>query len=59
MLAGHQGLVIDIAVTADGRIVSASTDNTAKVWGADCGRELLTFAGHSGQVLAWAVTAET
>jgi WD40 repeat protein len=32
------------------RIVTGSTDNTAKVWDAVSGKELLTLKGHSGHV---------
>jgi WD40 repeat protein len=44
-------------VTPDGRrVVSASWDQTLKVWELETGRELHTLAGHTGRVDAVAVT---
>ena len=52
-LVGHDGGVMDCAISADGRrIVTASTDNTLKVWDARGGRELLTLRGHDSWVNA-------
>ena len=48
-----------MAVTADGRrAVSASEDNTLKVWDLETGQELRTLAGHSDSVNGVAVTAD-
>ena len=50
-LRGHLDEVYDAAFSPDGlRIVTASADQTAKVWDAASGRELLTLRGHSGVV---------
>ncbi len=50
-LPGHGGFVISAAFSPDGfRIVTASDDNTAKVWNAGNGDELFTLAGHTGSV---------
>ena len=58
-LAGHSDLVNSVAVTADGRLaVSASEDNTLKVWDLESGRELRTLQGHSNGVTSVAVTAD-
>ena len=51
---GHSAYVNGVAVTADGRrAVSASGDNTLKVWDLESGRELRTLAGHSAVSMAW------
>jgi WD40 repeat protein len=58
-LAGHAGSVQACAVTADGRrVVSASHDQTLKVWDLDSGRELATLQGHASVVTACAVTPD-
>ncbi len=47
------------AFSRDGlRIVTGSTDNTAKVWDAVSGKELLTLKGHSGPVECVAFTPD-
>ncbi|MBV8833199.1 MAG: hypothetical protein JO108_28720, partial [Acidobacteriaceae bacterium] len=47
-LQGHSSSVYGVAVSADGRLaVSASADNTLKVWELASGRELRTLQGHS------------
>jgi len=56
-LEGHSSWVSDVAVTADGELaVSASDDNTLKVWDLETGRTLRTLEGHSARVLGVAVT---
>jgi WD40 repeat protein len=58
-LVGHSGSVTACVVTADGRrVVSASGDQTLKVWDLESGRALATLEGHTGMVLACAVTAD-
>jgi len=48
-----------VAVTPDGqRAVSASDDQTLKVWALASGRELRTLTGHSSYVSAVAVTPD-
>ena len=59
MLAGHEGSVIAVAVTPDGkRIVSGSSDNNLKVWGLESGQCLATFGGHTNSIHAIAVTPD-
>ena len=48
-----------MAVSADGRrAVSASGDNTLKVWDLESGRELRTLEGHSDWVYGVAVSPD-
>ena len=58
-LAGHSDDVYGVAVTPDGkRAVSASGDNTLKVWDLETGRLLRTLEGHSSYVSGVAVTPD-
>ncbi|MGA8030319.1 MAG: NB-ARC domain-containing protein, partial [Bryobacteraceae bacterium] len=57
-LEGHSSLT-SVALTRDGkRAVSASDDNTLKVWDLESGRELRTLEGHSRSVTGVALTAD-
>ncbi|MDE3089474.1 MAG: PQQ-binding-like beta-propeller repeat protein, partial [Chloroflexota bacterium] len=48
VLTGHTDEVNGVAFSPDGtRIATASDDNTAKVWDAATGKELLTLVGHT------------
>jgi WD40 repeat protein len=48
-----------VALSGDGRLaVSASDDNTLKVWEAESGRELRTLTGHTFVVRGVAVTGD-
>jgi len=58
-LAGHSGEVNGVAMGADGwRAVSASEDQTLKVWDLETGRELRTLVGHSAEVNGVVVSAD-
>jgi WD40 repeat protein len=58
-LAGHTGSVNAVALTADGRqAVSASSDDTIKLWDLETGQEIRTLAGHTGSVNAVALTPD-
>jgi WD40 repeat protein len=58
-LSGHKYSVNAVAVTPDGqRTVSASFDQTLKVWDLGSGRDLRTLSGHTGYVNAVAVTPD-
>ncbi|HKU73078.1 MAG TPA: NB-ARC domain-containing protein [Pyrinomonadaceae bacterium] len=58
-LIGHVGWVNGCAVSADGAtIVSASNDNTLKVWDGRSGSERLTLSGHARRVGGCAVSAD-
>jgi WD40 repeat protein len=57
--AGHVGRIQAVAVTPDGRCaISASNDNTLKVWELKSGLESQTLQGHAGRVNAVAVTPD-
>jgi WD40 repeat protein len=48
-----------VALSADGRrAVSASSDNTLKIWDVDSGMEVRTLAGHSSFVNGVALSAD-
>jgi WD40 repeat protein len=50
---GHTEPITDLAFSPDGTmIVSASLDDTAKLWDASTGAELLTLSGHTDDVNA-------
>jgi WD40 repeat protein len=55
-LAGHTGRVRAVAITSDGqRAISASDDQTVKVWDLERGAEERTLTGHADWVRAVAV----
>ena len=58
-LEGHTAVVNGVALSGDGRrAVSASKDNTLKVWDVESGRELRTLQGHSGSVYGVALSGD-
>jgi len=57
VLYGHTGYVHDVSFAADGRVVTASGDGTARTWGAN-GRPLETLRGHRGAVMAAVFSAD-
>lgn len=58
-LTGHSDSVNAVAVTPDGtHAISASYDQTLRVWHLDWGTELRTLTGHSDWVWAVAVTPD-
>ncbi len=53
-LVGHTSFVLAVAIAPDGKTaISASWDETLKIWDTETGRELKTLTGHSNSV--WAV----
>jgi WD40 repeat protein len=51
MLFGHEGPVFSAAFNpSETRVVTASGDNTARLWDLANGRELIVFRGHTGFV---------
>ena len=58
-LTGHGGAVYSAAYSPDGKqIVTASRDQTAKVWEAQTGTELLTLTGHDNYVVSSAYSPD-
>ncbi|MCY6494585.1 beta-propeller domain-containing protein [Leptolyngbya sp. GGD] len=58
-LTGHTAWVNGVAVTPNGRyILSASWDNTVKVWELSTGKEVRTLTGHTNSVMDVAVTSD-
>ncbi len=60
-LTGHKGWVTSVAVTPDGRLeVSASEENTLKVWEVESGREgkLRTLQGHTSSITDVALSGD-
>jgi WD40 repeat protein len=56
---GHSSGVNGVAISADGRrAISASYDNTLKVWDLESGRELRTLVGHLGSVRGVAISPD-
>ena len=59
VLAGHDGTVESVAVTADGtRAVSGGDDGTVRVWDLATGQQQAALTGHDGVVESVAVTAD-
>ena len=46
-LQGHTQSVISVAVLPDGNAISASYDNTLKVWDLKSGQCVMTLQGHT------------
>jgi WD40 repeat protein len=53
VLSGHAGWVYSVAPSPDGaRIVTASLDQTARIWDARTGLQLTVLSGHGGSVFS-------
>jgi WD40 repeat protein len=58
-LRGHNAGINAAVFSADGqRIVTGSSDQTAKLWDLASGRELLSLKGHSARINAVAISAD-
>jgi hypothetical protein len=59
VLTGHEKAVNSAAFSPDGtRIVTASSDNTARLWDAATGRAIATLKGHADRVLSAAFSPD-
>jgi serine/threonine protein kinase/tetratricopeptide (TPR) repeat protein len=57
--AAHRGWVQTVAFSPDGKtLVTGGHDQTAKLWSADDGREILSFQGHTQWVLSAAFSPD-
>ena len=55
---GHKG-ALALAFSADGRcVLSGSDDQTAQLWDAQTGKELVAFEGHTGPVTSVALSPD-
>ena len=53
VLSGHTGFVVSAAYSPDStRIVTASTDKTARIWDAGTGAQLALLSGHGDRVIS-------
>jgi WD40 repeat protein len=53
-LSGHEARVNDVAFNPDGtRLATAGEDNTARLWDATTGQELLLLSGHTERSYDW------
>jgi WD40 repeat protein len=58
-LLGHTGEILDVCLSPDEAwIVTASADNSARIWDAKTGANVLSLAGHASEVTAVAVLAD-
>jgi WD40 repeat protein/DNA-binding winged helix-turn-helix (wHTH) protein len=59
VLAGHSGSLYHAAYSPDGtRIVTASSDHTARVWDAATGRQITVLEGHTDWVMSAAYSPD-
>jgi WD40 repeat protein len=58
-LRGHKGEILDLCLSSDEEwIVTGSADNTARIWDAATGTEVVKLSGHVSEVTAVAILAD-
>jgi WD40 repeat protein len=58
-LAGHTAAVTSVAFSPDGtRVLTGSRDNSAKLWDAETGKEILSLPGHTQEVTSVAFSPD-
>jgi WD40 repeat protein len=59
-MTGHGGGIFNLAFTNDGEnVVSASADNTVRIWSVLTGQQIRTLSGHQGTVFGLALSADS
>jgi len=55
-LKGHSGIVTDVVLSEDGRLIVSGAAKAARVWNTETGAELFTLTGHAGSVESVAIS---
>jgi WD40 repeat protein len=59
-MTGHAGGIFNLVFSRDGKtLVSASADNTVRIWDPIAGRQIRSLSGHSGTVFGLALSADS
>jgi len=55
---GHSSGVHSVALSDDGKLVTGSSDKTARLWDVVSGKEIRVFRGHSGGIASVCLSAD-
>lgn len=59
ILQGHEGEISKVSFNPQGtKILTASSDNTCKMWATDTGNEIQTLEGHEDEIFSCAFNYE-